>query len=808
MADHKHQAANSALNIRCSADARATLEQLLGQPTAIVEIGRSELCLRYSLTAPVENGDKKYKQARQYAAKITGGSLNGRLDRERCRVISHDPNIAVNLDTTLQILRQAALAPEPSSGMANPVDPIPTPDPRHKPATYQINFAQARLPAALIPLTTQPRWVCWRWEWRQGKWTKPPIRPGKGFPAYARSNDPATWGTFTETVQRVTQGGVDGIGFCLLGSDVAAVDLDHCRNHTAVTAWALELVGKAPENTYCEVTVSGKGFRLIGLGTGSELHHKFPATDGKDSFELYRNAARYITVSGKAVARATGPLPKIDSLLDELLTEASRRPKPTSKGSIDTFPLDKENGGYFGGLGGGAAPFNKIEVAPRFQHLNPHHNLNDSIVIPQARDESGSGHGFRFMRDCHAKGMSYEEACKAILADNTQAGEWANRTDERQLERAWERSKLALDSTEPPTGTTAPTIINIGAWDNQPMPEQEWAVPDRYPLRQTGLFSGEGGEGKSSVVLHLCAAHALERDWLGTTPRPGPAIFIDAEDDDLVLRRRCGALVEHYGVRFRDLAPKLTLISLVGQDAVMAAPAGRTGVIQPTGLYNWLLELAGDIKPVMIGIASSADVFAGNEIDRSQVRQFIRLLTRIAIVSNGAVTLITHPSLTGIASGTGLSGSTQWHNSVRARAVMHSTKPSKDAAQVDVSLRQIEFHKNNYGPISTTCFVRYQNGMFVPIAGVHSMKAAERGAKAEEVFVALLRKFTEQKQTVSPNPGRSYAPTRFAEQPEAQGLSKKDFTEAMQRLLDAKVVKIQISGPLSKRTQQLALTGS
>ena len=37
--------------------------------------------------------------------------------------------------------------------------------------------------------------------------------------------------------------------------------------------------------------------------------------------------------------------------------------------------------------------------------------------------------------------MSYEEACAAILADENEAGEWANRVDERQLERAWENSK-------------------------------------------------------------------------------------------------------------------------------------------------------------------------------------------------------------------------------------------------------------------------------------------------------------------------------------------------------------------------------
>jgi RecA-family ATPase/DNA polymerase I-like protein with 3'-5' exonuclease and polymerase domains len=376
------------------------------------------------------------------------------------------------------------------------------------------------------------------------------------------------------------------------------------------------------------------------------------------------------------------------------------------------------------------------------------------------------------------------------------------------IKKSVDLTKLIEICREIPIAGAAPTIINIREWDDQAIPEQEWAVPDRYPRRQTGLFSGEGGEGKSSVVLHLCAAHAVERDWLGTTPQPGPAIFIDAEDDVGVLRRRCGALVEHYGVRFHDLAAKLTLVSLVGEDAVLAAPARRTGIIEPTGLYKWLLELAGDTKPVMIGIASSADVFAGNEIDRSQVRQFIRMLTRVAIVSNGGVVLITHPSLTGIATGTGLSGSTQWHNSVRARAVMGSVKASGDKAQRDVSLRQIEFRKNNYGPISATCFVRWQNGMFLPVEGLHSMDAAERAAKADEVFLALLRKFSEQKQTVSPNPGRSSAPARFAEHPDAQGLLAKELAAAMQRLLDAKVIEIRTWGPPSKQRQCVALVGS
>ena len=97
--------------------------------------------------------------------------------------------------------------------------------------------------------------------------------------------------------------------------------------------------------------------------------------------------------------------------------------------------------------------------------------------------------------------------------------------------------------------------------------------------------------------------------------------------------------------------------------------------------------------------------------------------------------------------------------------------------------------------------------MFLPVEGLHSMDAAERAAKANEVFLALLRKFTEQKQTVYPNPGRSYAPSRFADHPDAQGLSSKELAGAMQRLIDAGVIEIRTWGPPSRTIKFLAFSG-
>jgi RecA-family ATPase len=244
------------------------------------------------------------------------------------------------------------------------------------------------------------------------------------------------------------------------------------------------------------------------------------------------------------------------------------------------------------------------------------------------------------------------------------------------------------------------------------------------------------------------------------------------------------------------------------ESAILATAPDKSGIIHPTPLYDALYEMAGDIKPVMIGIASAAIVFAGNENVRPEVQQFMWLLRRLARVSGGYVVLIAQPSLTGIGdasvSHAGLSGTTQWHNGSRGRAVLRSVKPADGGA--DTGLREIKFYKNQYGPLSASCFVRYTNGLFLPVEGM-SADAAERAARAEAIFIALLKKFTAQNQVVSHKSGINYAPLRFAGHPAAEGIDKKEFAAAMQRLIDAGAVEIKTWGRPSHPTYYLALAG-
>ena len=48
------------------------------------------------------------------------------------------------------------------------------------------------------------------------------------------------------------------------------------------------------------------------------------------------------------------------------------------------------------------------------------------------------------------------------------------------------------------------------------MPERKWAIKDRVPLNQAGLFSGEGGTGKSIIELMKNVAHVTGKDWFGS----------------------------------------------------------------------------------------------------------------------------------------------------------------------------------------------------------------------------------------------------------------------------------------------------
>ena len=372
----------------------------------------------------------------------------------------------------------------------------------------------------------------------------------------------------------------------------------------------------------------------------------------------------------------------------------------------------------------------------------------------------------------------------------------------------WVPGEKTEEKTEEKTKDAEPLpFIDMTTWRVDQAPPRDWAVRDLIPRRNVFLLSGEGAAGKTLLLLQLGIAHALERDWIGTLPVPGPFLYLGAEDDTDELHRRLDDILKLYRADYSDLKDRVHLLSYAGEDAVLACTNHKAGIVTPTALFERFFKAAVEIKPVMIGIDTSADVFAGSEIDRSQVRQFVGHLRKLAIAANAAVVVTTHPSLAGINSGTGLSGSTAWHNTVRARAYLTTMKTEKDE-EPDPDLRMLEFKKNNYGPVARSIALRWENGVYKPVAspGAIDKLAAER--KAKELFLTLLGRFNGQGRNVSGNKAaRNFAPGEFAKEAEARavGIRKADFENAMQRLFAVDKIAVQAYGPASRGWTHLVI---
>jgi RecA-family ATPase len=173
--------------------------------------------------------------------------------------------------------------------------------------------------------------------------------------------------------------------------------------------------------------------------------------------------------------------------------------------------------------------------------------------------------------------------------------------------------------------------------------------------------------------------------------------------------------------------------------------------------------------------------------------------------ANAYVIVNSHPSLTGINSGSGLSGSTGWHNSVRARAYLTTVKTDKNE-EPDPTLRRLEFKKNNYGPIARSIDLRWQCGVYVPVGGIGSVDKMAKEHTADRLFTALLDRFNDQGRNVSEKAAsKNYAPTAFGKETEAKkyGLKKADLEDAMRRLFAASQIAVGAYGPPCRGTTRL-----
>lgn len=279
--------------------------------------------------------------------------------------------------------------------------------------------------------------------------------------------------------------------------------------------------------------------------------------------------------------------------------------------------------------------------------------------------------------------------------------------------------------------------------------------------------------------------------------RPGPAVYISAEDDRDELHRRMASVCDAVGIPFSGL-PNLLFRSLAGEGAILADLDRRSGKMRPTKLFKMLEAAVAEAVPSLVVLDTLADLHSGDQNDQSHARQFITLLRGLCVRHGCTVLLLSHPSLTGITSGTGTGGSMAWNNSVRSRLYLRRTR--ENGQEIDPDARVLETMKSNYGRIGGEIALRWRDGVFNPVS---EDDESELQVKAEMLFLRLLDEATEAGQRVSPHTGANYAPALFEAEAKAKGINKTRMIHAMKAMLKDERLDAQKVGPPSRQTIRL-----
>jgi hypothetical protein len=297
----------------------------------------------------------------------------------------------------------------------------------------------------------------------------------------------------------------------------------------------------------------------------------------------------------------------------------------------------------------------------------------------------------------------------------------------------------------------------MSKWDREPIPERKWAIRDHVPLNQAGLFSGEGGTGKSIIELTKDVAHVAGKDWLGALPEQGPAIYIGAEDDKDELHIRLAAIAKHHEVTFDELSRRPTC----------AVPPRRRRNLRcrrqerPGGSDRPLSSIVESTRPR----ATSSRRTSASTPSAAPLRA--TRSTAYRSTRSRCIYGLEPPQPTGHLVRLWNPGCTAWHGAFLFRQYLKGVKPG-DSEHPDNDLRQLEFKKNQYGPTCEAIALYYQDGLFLSLPGMSSLDQAAREAKAEEVFLDLLRSFTGQNRYVSDKTSPAYAPALFAKEARRQ----------------------------------------
>jgi len=335
---------------------------------------------------------------------------------------------------------------------------------------------------------------------------------------------------------------------------------------------------------------------------------------------------------------------------------------------------------------------------------------------------------------------------------------WQSNSDVNDLKirDGAEALQILLESASKPPQPT-PLLKPVSVFDviTNPAPPTAFIWDGLLPRGVVTFMSAHGGTGKSTIALMLGVAAAFGLPLFGLSTTPCKTLFVSLEDNANIVRLRLANICRLWDIDPLALADRFFIVD--GTETPELFTAETRGSYVVTSTYSELLRL---VQPSDFGIVivdNSSDAFDAEEIQRRQVRAFIRTLAKLVCFNNGAVLLLAHvdkaTSRSRIPEGDeGYSGSTGWHNSARSRLFLK---------RLDSGQLKLEQQKSNLGKKQEPITVHWPDddlpqlmevGSGFDVEGRYQYKQGRIDDEKSIVILKLIAEYESRQQFCSPAP--------------------------------------------------------
>ena len=243
------------------------------------------------------------------------------------------------------------------------------------------------------------------------------------------------------------------------------------------------------------------------------------------------------------------------------------------------------------------------------------------------------------------------------------------------------------------TGEIGPLLKPVSVRDvlSNPSPTPEFVWNCYIPRGVVTILGAHGGTGKSTIALMLAVCAAIGRPLFDAEVKPCKVLFVSLEDSGAIARHRLANICKLWSIDPLALVDRLHIVDGTEYPELFMAESRGVGVLTDTYKEVGALVQTEGIGLVIVDNAS--DAYGGDEIQRRQVRAFIRALAMVIKPTNAGCLLLAHVDKNTSRArkpegGEGYSGSTAWHNSARSRLFL---------TRGDDGLLSLEHQKSNLG---------------------------------------------------------------------------------------------------------------